>query len=57
MIKAITKYYLKFPPILRSTVNLSLNGLMSYAGVDYFNSAPEHILLKCNEIVNKKLFV
>ena len=57
MIKAITLCYLKFPPLARNTIHFSLNGIMSYAGVDWFQSAPEDILLGCDEIVNKKLFV
>lgn len=51
MIKAICNYYLRFPPIARKAINLSLSGLMSYAGIDY-NHDPEHLLLECDQLIN-----
>lgn len=54
MIKAICKYYLQFPPIARTAINFSLNGLMGYAGVDYYHSAAEDILIECNTLLNPK---
>lgn len=57
MIKAICKYYLLFPPIARKAINFSLSGLMTYAGVDYYHSDPSAVLLECDEVINKTLFV
>ena len=57
MIKTIAKYYLKFPPLMRSTIKFSLNGLMMYAGVDYFHSDPSDVLLECGEVINQTLFI
>lgn len=56
MIKAIYKYYLRFPPLARTAINFSLSGLINYAGIDYRHD-PEHLLLECDEVLNKKIFV
>lgn len=56
MIKAIYKYYLRFPPIARTAINFSIAGFMNGMGVDYYHSHPEHVLLDCDHIT-KKLFV
>lgn len=57
MIKAICKYYLMFPPIARKAINVSLSGFMTYAGVDYYHSDPSHVLLECDEVINKTLCI
>lgn len=56
MIKAICKYYLRFPPLARNAINISLRGAMSCVGVEYYAPVPEHILLDCDSVLNKKLF-
>lgn len=57
MIKLISKYYLRFPPMARTAVNLSITGLFGYVGVDFHNHLNDStILLACDEATNK-LFV
>lgn len=56
MIKIISKYYTKFPPIMRNAIDISLTGIMNCIGVDYFQPSAENILLGCDEVTNK-LFV
>lgn len=55
MIKAICKYYLKFPPIARKAINLSVLGFMNGMGVDYCPTDAENILLECDELINNNL--
>lgn len=55
MIKAIYKYYLKFPPMAHTAIDVSLSCLMGGIGVDYYHCQPRNILGDC--IINKKLFI
>lgn len=57
MIKMITRFYFKFPPLARNAINVSLNGIFSCAGVEYYNPVPEQILLGCDEMINKTLCI
>lgn len=54
MIRFVYKTYLKFPPIARTAMDLSLGALMGGIGIDY-SPTPENILLGAEEM-NKKLF-
>jgi len=56
MIKFAYKYYLRFPPIARHAIDLSINGFMSYVMVDYYHGSAENILLGCDDVLNKKIF-
>lgn len=57
MIKAAYRYYLLFPPFARNAINISIAGFINGLGVDYYHSNPEQVLLDCNELINKKLFI
>lgn len=57
MIKFISKYYLKFPPLARNAINVSIGGLFGCAGVDYYQPTTENILMGADELLRKKLFV
>jgi len=52
----ICKYYLMFPPLARTAIDLSFKSMMGYAGIDYFTSSPEDVILGIDETINKKLF-
>lgn len=56
MVKAIYKYYLKFPPVARRAINLSLSGFMNGMGIDYYVANTEDILFDCDDMFNKTLF-
>ena len=57
MVRTICKYYLRFPPIARTAINFSLTGFINYAGIDYSYPGTETILLECDDMISKKLFV
>lgn len=57
MIKAAYKCYLLFPPFARQAINISIASFVNGLGVDYYHSDPEHVLLDCNQLINKKLFI
>lgn len=55
MIKFAYKIYLRFPPLARTAVDLSLGALMGSITIDY-SPQSENILIGADEIINKKLF-
>lgn len=56
MIKLASKYYLKFPPIARNVINVSISGFMNGIGVDYYVASTENMLFECNDVLNKNIF-
>lgn len=56
MIKAIYKYYLRFPPIAHEAIDTSLAIIIGSIGVDHYHSRSSDILAECT-ILNKKLFL
>lgn len=57
MVKIAYKYYLKFPPFVRESIDLSLSGLMGGINIDYYRPSVENILMGCDEFINDKLTV
>lgn len=49
------KIYLKFPPIARKVINISISGLINGIGVDYYRVDAESFLLECNKLSKKFL--
>lgn len=56
MIRAICKYYLRFPPLARTAIELSFQGAISCVGIDYYGATPEHLLMDCDILLSKKIF-
>ncbi len=57
MIKFISKYYLKFPPLVRRGINFSLKGYFSYVGIDYLEHISDENILHSLDELNENLFV
>lgn len=45
-----------FPPVVHKSINISLNGFMNYAGIDYNSPGIETILFEVDEHT-KKIFI
>lgn len=56
MIRIVCRYYLKFPPIARKAINLSISSMMNGFNVDYYHSDIENVLIECDQVINQKLF-
>lgn len=56
MIRVICKYYLRFPPLARTAIELSFQGAISCVGIDYYRATPEHLLMDCDILLSKKIF-
>lgn len=56
MIKAIYKYYLKFPPIAHTAIDVSLACIIGGMGADFYHSRSSDILAEVTTL-NKKLFL
>jgi len=53
MVKIAYKYYLKFPPIIRTSIDYSILGLMNGMMVEYYTSKVDNIFMGCDDIINK----
>lgn len=55
MVKIAYKYYLKFPPFIRTSIDFSLMSLMGGMMVEYYSPKIENVLLGCDEFINDKI--
>lgn len=54
MIKVVYKYYLKFPPIIRKTIDFSILGFMNGLMVEYYHSDVENVLMDFDDLIKIK---
>lgn len=55
MVRIAYKYYLKFPPIIRKSIDFSILGFMNGMMVEYYAPEVENILIGCDEFINDKI--
>lgn len=53
MVKIAYKYYFKFPPFVRKSIDFSLLSAMNVMMVEYYSPRVENILLGCDDIINE----